>query len=111
MLAEVLGDIERLGVDGLSGLAQCVHARELALEVGLLLVAQPGADLLEPVVDDVPGQLLLNQPAFVEQRHHRTIGHSLIDGVFVDQPAEGGERVFLLLQQRRAGEAEIAGLR
>ena len=110
VLAEMLRDVEGLGVDGLPGLAQRIHARKLALEVGLLLVGQPGADLIEPVVDDVPGELLLDQATFVEQRHHRTIGHGLIDGVFVDEPAEGGERVFLLLQQRRAGEAQVAGL-
>lgn len=65
VLAEMLRDVERLGVDGLPGFAQRIHARKLALEVSLLLIGQPCTDLVKPVVDDISGQMLFNQSAFV----------------------------------------------
>ena len=58
----------------------------------------------------VPDDLLLDQPPLVEQRHDGAVGDRLVDGVAVDQPPEGRQRVLLLLQQGRAGEAEVAGL-
>ena len=111
MPSEVLGDIEGFGADGLTGLGQGVHARELPLEVGPLLFGQPLAELVEPAVDHVCGDVLFDNPALIQQRHHGAVGNGLVYRVGVDKPAEGGQGILLLLQQRRAGETEIAGVR
>src|SRR5690606_30862601 len=110
VLAKVLGDVERLGSDSLIGLGQSVHPGELALQITLLVLGQPLADLVEPTVDNGARDLLLNEPSLIEQRHDSTVGDRLVDGVAVDQPPEGRQRVLLLLQKGRAGEAEVAGL-
>ena len=52
-----------------------------------------------------------NQAPFIEQRDDRFVLHRLINRIFVDQPPERIEGVLVLLQKRRAGEAEIAGVR
>ena len=73
VLAKVLGDVERLGSDGLIGLGHGVHPGELALQITLLILGQPLADLVEPMVDNGARDLLLNEPSLVEQRHDSTM--------------------------------------
>ena len=75
------------------------------------LSVSPSLIFSNQLVDDAAIDLLLDKPSLIEQRHHGPVGDGLVDRVFVDQAAEGRERVLLLLQQRRSGEAEIAGLR
>ena len=55
--------------------------------------------------------LLLDKPALIKERHNGPVGDGFVDGIFMDQPAKCGERIFFFLQQRRSGKAEVAGLR
>ena len=111
VLAVVFGDVEGLGMDRLLGPGQRVHARELALEIGLLVLGEIPAVLVEPEVNRSGGDPLIDQTSFIEKRHDGTVLDGLIDRVLVDEPAECGERALFLAQQRGAGEAEVACLR
>ena len=85
----------------LTRLGEGVHAGEFPLQVGLLVFGQSRAELVEPAVDRVTGDLLFNHAALVQQRHDRTVRHRLVDGVGVDQAAKGRQRITFLLEQRR----------
>ena len=65
---------------------------------------------LEPDVDRRLVLLQLHHAPFVEQRHDGAIGHRLVDGVGVNHAAELGHVALLAGQQRRAGEADVAGI-
>jgi hypothetical protein len=51
-----------------------------------------------------------NHPSLVEQGGHRAVLDRLAHGVLVDEPAEFGRRRLFLLEQRRAGKADVARL-
>ena len=107
--AKMFRDVEGFGVNRLARLGECIHAREFPLQVRLLMLGQSGAELVEPAVDGVAGDLLFDHPALVQQRDDCAVRHRLVDGVGVNQAAKGCHRVALLVQQRRAGKADIAG--
>ena len=67
--------------------------------------------LVEPEVDRSGGDLLVDQPSFIEQWHDGAVLDGLVDRVLVDEPAECGESALFRAQQRGAGETEVACLR
>src|SRR3546814_4246647 len=103
----MLRNVEGLGANCLASLGQGIHARELLLQVCLLSIRQAGADLLEPGIDDRAGNLLLHHATLVEQGDNSVVSDGLVDGILVDEAAEGGQGILLLLEERGAREAEI----
>ena len=70
-----------------------------------------GEDAVENLVDGLPDDLKLREPALVEDGYRRPVLHRLLDGVGVDVGAEGAERAPVLLVDGGAGKAEEAGVR
>ena len=98
-------------MDRLLGPGQRVHMRELALEIGLLVLGEIPAVLVEPEVNRSGGDPLIDQTSFIEKRHDGAVLDGLVDRVLVDEPAERGEGALFPAQQRGAGETEVACLR
>jgi hypothetical protein len=53
---------------------------------------------LEPLVDNLAADLLLDKPSFIEQRHNSLVCDSFINCVAVNQTAEGGKSILLVLE-------------
>ena len=103
----VTADIPGDHPDLLLGLVQLVRGGEFLLQVGGLFPGQLAGQLLEPAVDLLFVHRLRNVPAFVDQRHHRIVGHRLGDRVSrFDQAAELRIGVAVLLHDRRAREGD-----
>ena len=107
MLGQVVGDLH----DAPVGVADHIFAAHLALQVGLLLVAQPGGVTLEPAVELGLVRFQFDQAAFVQQRDNGLVVHGLAHGIFVDEAAELEGGGLLAFGERRAGEADVAGVR
>lgn len=111
VLGKMLGDIVGDAIDGRLGLADLAVAREFSFEVGALVRGQVPADALKPDIDAFPVHILLDVASFVEQRHDSAVLYRLIDGIDVNESPKFHGGALFLLHQRRAGEAEIAGVR
>ena len=97
--------------DGLLGLEEPSRPGVFPFEVRLLILGKTGAHPLEPGVDGGLVDALLDMTALVQERHDRLVLDRLVDRVDVDDAPELGGGVLLGLENRRAGEAQIAGVR
>ena len=100
-VADLVEDLLEADGGGLGG------GNELGLEAGALPVA---AEVFGDVAGDGLGRnLLVDEPALVEKRHDRAVLDRLVDGVAVDEAAEGGEGALVAAEERGSCEAEVAG--
>ena len=105
VLAHVPGDAHHL----LLGPVQLVARRELSLQVPLLLLGEAVRDALEPGVQSLGVNRLIDVPAFVEQGHHGLVPNGLLQGIGVDEAAEALDCTSVPLHHGCPGEANEAG--
>ena len=83
-------DAARSAGDGLLG-------GEALLDDGAFVLGAVGEDAVEDLIDGLPDDLQLREPALVEDGHRRSVPDGLLDGVGVDVGAEGVQRAPVLL--------------
>ena len=87
-LREVLDEVEADHLDAARGASNRLLGREPLPDGGALVRGAIGEDVVEDLVDGLPDDLQLGEPALVEDRHRRLVPHRLLDGVSVDVGAE-----------------------
>ena len=88
-LVEVLEEIQADRLDAARGVGDLLLGGEASLDDGPLLFAAVGEDAVEDLVDGLPDDLQLREPALVEDRHRRLVPDGLLYGIGVDV---GGRR-------------------
>ena len=93
----VLGDVPRFGIDGGAGLTEDVDPGILLLQVGHLVVAQPGRLFFEPSIDAFLLDVLGDESAFVDEGHDGAVLDRVFDGIGrADDAAESADGRLLL---------------
>ena len=106
----MLADVQRDALDARVGGGQATNAAPLPAQILPLRLRQAAGGLPEPEVDIFFVHLLLDKAPLIDQGDNRAILHAVPDGVLVNQPAEPGHGVLFAFHQRRAGEADVAGV-
>ena len=108
---EVIDEVQADRLDAARRAGDRLLGGEAPLDGGPLVVGAAGEDAVEDLIDGLPDDLQLREPALVEDRHRRPVLDRLLDGVGVDVRAERLERAPVLLVYGGAGETEEAGVR
>ena len=109
-LVEVFDEIQADRLDAAGSAGDFLLGGEPSLDDRPLVFAAVGEDAVEDLVDGLPDDLQIRQPALVKDRHRRLVPDRLLDGVGVDVGAEGPQGAAVLLVDRGAGEAKEAGV-
>ena len=107
---EVVDEVEADRLDAARGAGDGLLGREPLLDGGAFVLGAVGEDAVEDLVEGLPDDLQLGEPALVEDRHRRPVPHRLLDGVGVDVGAERPQGAAVRLVDGGAGEAEEAGV-
>ena len=107
---EVVDEVQADRLDAARGGGDRLFGGETLPDGGPLILAAIGEDAVEDLIEGLPDDLKLRQPALVEDRHRRAVLDRLLDGVGVDIGAEGAQRASVLPVYGGAGEAEEAGV-
>ena len=107
---EVIDEVEADRLDAARRAGHGLLGGEPLPDGGALVLAAVGEDAVEDLVEGLPDDLQLGQPALVEDGHRRLVAHRLLDGVGVDVGAERAQGAAVLLVDGGAGEAEEAGV-
>ena len=107
---EVVDEVQADRLDAARGAGDCLLGGVALPDCGPFLVGAVGEDAVEHLIDGLPDDPQLREPALVEDRHRRPVPDRLFDGVGVDVGTEGPQRAAVLLVDGGAGEAEEAGV-
>ena len=110
--AEVEDDVLHHALHARAGAEHLLHRAPLLAQGGLLPVVQALGLGIEPRIDLVRrAEALVDVPRLIDEVEHHLVLHRLAELVGVDVAAEDFEAgLLVLLQQRRAGEADEDGI-
>jgi len=97
--------------DNRLGFIKNIAGGHFSLEIGFCLVGDVFRNSLKPNIDIGLLDILPNITTFVKQANDGFVGDGLGDRVSVNHPAEFRNGIFVLFENRRAREADIAGSR
>ena len=88
-LREVVDEVQADRLDAARGAGDRLLGGEALLDDGAFALGAFGEDAVEDLVDGLPDDLQLREPALVEDGHRRPVLDRLLDGVGVEVGAEG----------------------
>ena len=107
---EVVVDIQRDTLDPGIGGGKTADAAPFTGKIIPLGFGKSLSSLLEPKVDVFLIHVLIHKTAFIDQWNNRTIVHTILNGILVNQLSKLGHGVFLFFHKRCAGKTDVAGI-